>query len=97
MTGSKYIVLSNSIHDEKMIIFSATINHDQMFQAMKRLRFDKVVSAGWIDEFMQCYGESMTLRTKSRDIDTLLLKTMLSIDDKEITFKSGLSRGIQVG
>jgi hypothetical protein len=40
---------------------------------------------GFIDEFMQCYGESTTLRTKARDIDTLMLKTMLSIDDKVLT------------
>ena len=85
MTGTKYIVVANDF-DEKMIMFPATINHDQMSKAMERLRFPKVVSAGFIDEFMQCYGESTTLRIKSRDIDTTILKSMLSIDDKDIKF-----------
>jgi hypothetical protein len=85
MTGTKYIVVSNDF-DKHMIIFPAIINHDQMAKAMQKLRFPKVESAGFIDEFMQCYGESSTLRLKSRDIDTSILKSMLSIDDKVIKF-----------
>ena len=85
-TGTKYIVMSNCIKDEKIFIFSGTINHSDMVKAMKRLRFDEVISAGFVDEFMQCYGESATLHKKSRDIDTILLKSMLSIGDKEIKF-----------
>jgi len=46
-----------------------------------------VVSAGFIDEFMECYGESISVNRKSRkDIDTLMLQTMLSIDDKKIEY-----------
>ena len=86
MTGTKYVVVANDF-DEKLIMFPATINHDEMAKAMERLRFPKILSAGFIDEFMQCYGESTTLRLKSRDIDTTILKSMLSIDDKDIRFK----------
>jgi hypothetical protein len=91
MTGTKYIVVSND-NVEQMIVFPASINHIDMAKAMKRMRFHNVVSAGFIDEFMQCYGESTTLRTKARDIDTLMLKTMLSIDDKDFVFRCNHSK-----
>ena len=86
MTGTKYIVVKNASEVEKIIVFPSEIDHIHMAKAMERLRYPTVVSAGFIDEFMQCYGESMTLRKQSRDIDTLVLKTMLSIDDKKLQF-----------
>lgn len=46
----------------------------------------EIVSAGFVDEFCQCYGESMSLRIRSRDIDTILLKAMLDLSDKKIDF-----------
>ena len=93
-TGTKYIVMSNCIMDEKIFIFSGTINHSDMVKVMKLgaaarlMAFDEVISAGFIDEFMQCYGESTTLNLKSREIDTILLKSMLNIDDKKLIFES---------
>ena len=87
MTGCKYIVVSNDVlRTDNMIIFPANIGHDQMAKMMGMLTLKNVLSAGFIDEFMQCYGESSTLRKQSRDIDTTILKTMLSIDDKEIVY-----------
>ena len=88
MTGTKYIVVTNHLmSDEQMILFPSTINHSGMAKCMLSLRYPKVVAAGFVDEFMQCYGESMTLRIKSRDIDTIMLHAMLSIDDKKIKLK----------
>ena len=88
MTRTKYIVVDNdSILIEHIIIFPAMVSHKSMADAMKLLSLPNVRSAGFIDEFMQCYGESMTLGKKSRNIDTTLLKTMLEIDDKVIMEK----------
>jgi len=90
MNNTKYIVVNNdSILTEHMIIFPAMISHEAMALAMKLMLLPNVISAGFIDEFMQCYGESFTLKKQSRkDIDTLLLKTMLEIDDKALFFLS---------
>jgi len=93
MTGTKYIVVSSDFSGEQLIMFPSVIKHDKMAKAMKRLRYPNVISAGFIDEFMQCYGESTSLRLKSRDIDTILLKSMLSIDDKKIIMEDDIRMG----
>jgi len=89
MINTKYIVVADDHGDyEKMIIFPASIKHDTMSRAMSRARYPKIVSAGFIDEFMKCYGSSMTLNIESRkEIDTIMLHTMLEIDDKKLIFK----------
>ena len=81
---TKYIVVnSHHLPKEQMIIFPAIIKHDEMAKAMGRLRLPNVVSAGFINgEFMQCYGESISLFRKSRPIDTDLLKEIFDIDDE---------------
>ena len=87
---AKYIVVANEIdlRNERIFSFHPTITHKEMFQSVKRLRFDTLISAGFIDEFMQCFGESMTLNIKARpDEDTRLLKKMFQIDDKHISIK----------
>ena len=87
-TTTKYIVVSNADgHTEKMIIFPSSIKHETMFGMFKESLWPKIVSAGFISEFMECYGESMSVNRKSRDLDTLMLQIMLSIDDKEIKMK----------
>ena len=84
---TKYIVCSNGF-TEQMIIFPPTIKHETMAQVMKRARYHECVSAGFIDEFLKCYGESMTVNRKSRgELDTLMLHTMMEIDDKKLVFK----------
>ena len=91
---NKYIVVGNSIdgriddnYDEIIFPFSRNINHSYMFKLVKRARYDTLVSAGFIDEFMNCYGSSMTLRVSSRPEDTELLHRFFRIDDKKLTYK----------
>lgn len=86
---NKYIVAKNNyIQIEEIFIFASTINHKDMFQAVKSLGYDEIVSAGSIDEFMQCFGESFTLNVRTRgNMDTTLLHRMLEIEDKQLRFK----------
>jgi len=85
----KYIVVKNELENVEYIIpFSRKIDHDKMFKAMNRMRFETVVSAGFINEFMACYGSSQTLRTTSRSKeDTKLLRESFQIHDKKFTFR----------
>lgn len=85
--NAKYIVVGDASMNEKMIVFPPSLKHETVFNVMKRARFETLVSAGFIDEFCQCYGESVSTYTKSRkEIDTLILKQMLRIDDKKLMF-----------
>jgi hypothetical protein len=89
--NAKYVVVSyrENAYLEKIFPFDNSIQHSAMFEILKSAGFDSVVSAGFIDEFMQCYGSSTSLRANSRPAeDTKLLKSMFSIDDKEIIFDS---------
>lgn len=82
MNQTKYIVVENDfVKSPSIIIFPSNISHKNMSDALKRIRFNKVISAGFIDDFMQCFGESQTLNLKSRKEDTVLLRTMLEIND----------------
>ena len=90
MNSTKYIIVTdNPDHGiERFIMFDAGINHNDMAKAMERLRFPHVLAAGFVNEFMDCYGESMTLRLKSRgEEDTYRLHAMTDLDDKEVIFK----------
>lgn len=87
MDASKYIAVAQDEHSMPIfILFPQNINHDTMARAMIRARYPEVISAGFVDEFLQCYGESTTLRIKSKPEDTDLLHQQLSIDDKRIKF-----------
>jgi hypothetical protein len=68
MNGAKYIVVTDNPDRgiERFVMFDAGINHNDMAKAMERLRYPHVLAAGFVNEFMGCYGESMTLRLKSR-------------------------------
>lgn len=85
----KYIVVKNQHgQDEQIFTFTPQIDHISMRRAMSRLRYDEIVSAGFVDEFMNCYGSSSTLRVSSRpEEDTKLLHKLFEIEDKEIKFK----------
>jgi len=92
MNDSKYVVVSNKPMNkggiEKLVVFDASLNHIDMAKAMGRLGYSFIISAGFIDEFMNCFGSSMTCRCSTRgDIDTIMLHEMLNIDDKELKFK----------
>lgn len=89
---AKYVVLTNDENGhgmEQIFVFPSNINHVDFAKAMNRCaRLPFVVSAGFVNEFMKCYGSSQTLHASSRpEEDTFLLKSMLSIDDKELKFK----------
>jgi hypothetical protein len=90
MNISKYIVIATDDGNEiteKMIVFPSSMKHKTIAKAMVKGRFI-IISAGFIDEFLKCYGESMTVNKKSRgEYDTLMLHNMLNIDDKELKFK----------
>jgi hypothetical protein len=96
--NTKYIVVGNqmsgdgqwgSVINITIFPFHPTISHEAMFKIIKRARFSVLVSAGFIDEFMQCYGSSSSLRIGSRpEEDTKLLQKMFQIQDKKLTYKS---------
>jgi hypothetical protein len=67
-----------------IMMFPGHITHIEMAKAMRLTGFPTVLSAGFIDEFLQCYGESSSLRISSKEGDTKLLHSQLSIDDKKI-------------
>lgn len=88
---AKYIVVStkpmNENGIEKLVVFDASLNHIDMAKAMSRLRYPFIISAGFINEFMECHGSSMTCRCSARgDIDTIMLHAMLNIDDKVVMY-----------
>ena len=91
----KYIVIKPAVakgnHKDKevLITFPNHINHDWMFEAARRMRdqthgnwtrvtYD-IVSAGFVDAYLNCHGRSETLDVDSRgDTDTLLLRSQLN-------------------
>ena len=95
--NAKYIVVGNQMgpdgYDNSLLNiiifpFHASISHEVMFKVIKRARFNTLVSAGFIDEFIQCYGSSTSLRASSRpNEDTKLLHKMFNIQDKEVKYK----------
>ena len=91
MNSSKYVVLTADLEygTEKIFVFDGSIKHKDFADAMKRsVRMPFVISAGFVSEFLTCYGSSMSLGVESRpDIDTLMLHSMLRFEDKEIRFK----------
>ena len=86
---NKYIavVVKNEMAMPLIIIFPSQIKHDTMAYFMKKVGYRKVVSAGMVDEFLQCYGESTSLRCKSKAEDTEYLRIQLGINNKRLTFK----------
>ena len=85
MTNTKYIAVAIREHAIPVIIlFPAVINHVDMAKAMKDIGYKVWKSAGFVDEFMQCYGESQGLGLKSKSTDTDRLHTQLEIADKKI-------------
>lgn len=66
----KYIVIENR-GNESIILFPDWMRHDDVARKMNT----KVISAGMCDlESRQCFGESVSLKIKSRPEDSELLK-----------------------
>lgn len=79
----KYIVVK-VFHEERMFIFDAGLGHDVFYHQMQKLGYDQLVSAGHIDEYMKCYGESVSLFKQSRpEEDTKLLRSFLNMEEVE--------------
>jgi len=81
----KYICTVNDEEDEEIFIFPKDVDHDAMMEVVNYLKNQTwgnwrrvrrhVVSAGFVDKDLNCYGESVSLDVKSRgDEDTELLK-----------------------
>ena len=79
--NAKYIVVAMG-YSEYIFPFSPSISHKDMFNMVG----GEIVSAGFIDEFMQCYGSSASLNISSREKDTILLKVLFQLQDKKIDF-----------
>lgn len=87
---NKYISVSIDKNSMPIIIvFPVNINHRDMAFAMRKIGYRHCESAGFVDEFLQCYGESTTLRLKSKPEDTRILRTQLNIEDKKLEFDDG--------
>jgi hypothetical protein len=75
---SKYICLEELqyrylIMDWVILIFPAFIKH---IDFAKKFEKETIISAGFVDlKNQQCYGESNSLKLKSREIDTKLLQS----------------------
>jgi len=88
-SNPKYIVAANNyLPNGRIFVFHPAIDHRIMYNHIRELGYGEVVSAGFVDEFMQCYGRSMSLSTLSRpNRDTELLKKFFNIQDKDIKYK----------
>jgi len=83
----KYICAINDDGEQEIFIFPDTVNHDCFYEGVTALRnqtwgewkriFREVISAGFVDKDLKCYGESETLNVESRgEEDTKLLKKL---------------------
>lgn len=83
----KYIVTKKEDGTEEIFMFSRNVPHDCMAETLYDVRNQmrgnwqyicrEPVSAGFVSEKMECYGESETLKLKSRKQDTQLLRKQL--------------------
>ncbi len=74
---TKYVVLKGHIIDE-IYVFGDIVQHSDFASGF----FQDVISAGFVSENFECYGESFSLKVKSRgDIDTKLLRQMLRLKE----------------
>lgn len=86
----KYIKTSNlETGEQEIFLFNKNIDHDCMMESLSRIKNTtdvnwkrirrEPVSAGFVDSKFNCYGESVTLKLKSSQNDTPLLKKQLGI------------------
>lgn len=79
MRDQKYVVFSTLNEEvEFIVVFPNFINHDELAQGVRKAyyrsnrenRIIAPVGAGFINDNLGCYGESLTLGIKSRERDT---------------------------
>jgi len=87
MAEVKYIVIQSSFC-ENLIILPASMSHREVADSLVSAR-EFVLSAGFLSIYLednsikiQCYGESETLKIKSRPIDAFLAKQVLDLVDQ---------------
>ncbi len=66
----KYIVFQ--AQEEYIIVFPTMISHSEVSKGLL------VISAGFVNEYRICYGDSITLKVASRVEDTQLSKEQYS-------------------
>ena len=81
----KYIVVKTQYADEvedvveEIYVFPKAVHHDCFYEIINNQdEFRKLISAGFVDSNLQCYGKSETLNVESRKEDTDLLKKQMS-------------------
>lgn len=90
----KYICTRKDDNTEEIFVFPREIEHDRMDEVLSGIReghganWKRVVrlpiSAGFINDKLECYGESTTLDLKSREQDTDLLRSQISSKDEHL-------------
>lgn len=80
----KYICTRQEDGREEVFTFPDSVNHDTMAEVLGCIKnqtsdpWERVmrepVSAGFVGENRECYGESITLDLRSREEDSMLLK-----------------------
>ena len=78
--NGKYIVVKDT-YGENTYIFPAIVNHS----AMARNVGGEIISAGFINYRLECYGESVTLKVKAREKEDteLVRRKLFGFDDRE--------------
>lgn len=74
-TNAKYIVIDRDIGGYAMIIFPNFLTHAYM--ARKIGDNNPIVSAGFINSNLKCYGDSTSLGLKSREEEDTQLATIM--------------------
>lgn len=80
----KYICTVDPNGEEEIFVFPRSVNHDCMMEMIGRIKNKthgdwqrirrKPISAGFVNNAGGCYGHSETLKLKSREQDTDILK-----------------------
>ena len=69
--NAKYIIVKTRDNGEYPIIFPLRVTHKQM-----ATRNGEPISAGFVNDRLECFGESDSLGIKSRPEDTAIIKDM---------------------
>ena len=78
MSNCKYVGFSSAEVDRWVVIFPTFLKHSLMADAICKKFNATVVSAGFVDEFGQCYGSSSSLHKSANEgLDTICVSTLL--------------------
>ena len=78
--NAKYIVIYDENGGESVIIFPCYIAHSTM-----KFKVGNIISAGFINCNLQCFGESVSLNIKSRpEKDTTLAMNMFGTTEEDL-------------